>query len=78
MQRLQDAKVIREVMYPIWLANTVPVKKKQKLENVCGFHRFDKACKKDDYPLERVDKVVDDQQTVKYCLYLTCSQDTTK
>jgi hypothetical protein len=28
VQRLQDAKVIREVMYPVWLANTVPVKKK--------------------------------------------------
>jgi hypothetical protein len=28
VQRLQDAKVIREVLYPLWLANTVPVKKK--------------------------------------------------
>jgi hypothetical protein len=25
VQRLQDAKVIREVKYPVWLANTVPV-----------------------------------------------------
>jgi hypothetical protein len=30
VQRLQDAKVIREVMYPIWLANTVQVKKKNR------------------------------------------------
>jgi hypothetical protein len=28
VQRLLDASVIREVMYPKWLANTVPVKKK--------------------------------------------------
>jgi hypothetical protein len=28
VQRLQDAKVIKEVMYLVWLANTVPVKKK--------------------------------------------------
>ena len=28
VQRLLDAKVIREVKYPTWLANTVPVKKK--------------------------------------------------
>jgi hypothetical protein len=28
VQRLQDAQVIREVKYPVWLANTVPVKKK--------------------------------------------------
>jgi hypothetical protein len=27
VQRLQDAKVIREALYPLWLANTVPVKK---------------------------------------------------
>jgi hypothetical protein len=30
VQRLQDAKVIREVMYPIWLANIVQVKKKNR------------------------------------------------
>jgi hypothetical protein len=28
VQRLQDAKVIKEVLYPVWLANTIPVKKK--------------------------------------------------
>ena len=28
VQRLLDAKDIREVKYPTWLANTVPVKKK--------------------------------------------------
>jgi hypothetical protein len=28
VQRLHDAKVIREVLYLVWLANTVPVKKK--------------------------------------------------
>jgi hypothetical protein len=45
VQRIHDAKVIRGIMYPVWLSNTVPM---------------NKACKKDDYPLERVDKVVDD------------------
>ena len=28
VQRLLDVKVIREVKYPMWLANTVLVKKK--------------------------------------------------
>jgi len=28
VQRLLDANVIREVKYPTWPANTVPVKKK--------------------------------------------------
>jgi len=29
VQRLLDAKVIREVKYPTWLANTIPVKKEK-------------------------------------------------
>jgi triacylglycerol esterase/lipase EstA (alpha/beta hydrolase family) len=61
VQRLQDAKVIREVMYPVWLANTVPVKEKNGKWRMCvDFTDLNKACKKDDFPLERVDKVVDD------------------
>jgi hypothetical protein len=30
------------------------------VENVCRLHRFEQACKKDDFPLGRVDKIVDD------------------
>jgi pyruvate/2-oxoglutarate dehydrogenase complex dihydrolipoamide dehydrogenase (E3) component len=30
VQRLQDAQVIRGVKYPVWLANTAPVKKKME------------------------------------------------
>jgi hypothetical protein len=61
VQRLQDANVIREVLYPLWLANTVPVKKKNGKWRMCvDFTDLHKACKKDDFPLERVDKIVDD------------------
>jgi hypothetical protein len=61
VQRLQDAKVIREVKYPVWLANTLPVKKKNGKWRMCvDFTNLNKACKKDDFPLERVDKIVDD------------------
>jgi hypothetical protein len=61
VQRLQDAKVIRKVKYPEWLANTVPVKKKNGKWRMCvDFTDLNKACKKDDFPLERVDKIVDD------------------
>jgi hypothetical protein len=35
VQRLLDATVIREVMYPKWLANTVPVKKKNGKWRMC-------------------------------------------
>jgi hypothetical protein len=61
VQRLQDAKVIREVKYPVWLANTVPMKKKNGKWRMCvDFTDLNKECKKDDFPLERVDKIVDD------------------
>jgi hypothetical protein len=61
VQRLQDAIVIREVIYPVCLENTVPVKKKNGRWRMCvDFTDLNKASKKDDYPLERVDRVVDD------------------
>jgi hypothetical protein len=61
VQRLQDAKVIREVKYPVWLANTVLVKKKNVKWRMCvDFTDLNKACKKDDFSLERVDKNMDD------------------
>jgi hypothetical protein len=53
--------VIREVKYPVWLANIVPVKKKNGKWRMCvDFTDLNKACKNDDFPLERVDKIVDD------------------
>jgi hypothetical protein len=61
VQRLHDIKVIRKVLYPVWLANTVPVKKKNRKWRMCAdFTDLNKACKKDDFPLERVDKIVND------------------
>jgi hypothetical protein len=51
VERLQDAKVIREVKYPIWLANTVLVKKKNGKWRMCvDFTDLNKACKKDNFP----------------------------
>jgi hypothetical protein len=62
VQRLQDAKVIREVKYPVWLTNTVLEKKKNGKWRMCvDFTDSNKACKKDDFPLERVDKIVDEE-----------------
>ena len=61
VQRLLDAKVIREVKCPTWLANTVPVKKKNGKWRMCiNFTDLNKACPKDDFPLPRIDKIIDD------------------
>jgi hypothetical protein len=49
------------VKYPVWLANTLLVKKKNGKWRMCvDFTDLNKAFKKDDFPLERVDKIVDD------------------
>jgi hypothetical protein len=74
VQRLQDAQVIREVKYPVWLANTIPVKKKNGKWRMCvDFTDLNKACKKDDFPLERVDKIVDDAANSEISRSWTCS-----
>jgi hypothetical protein len=60
VQRLLDAKVIREVIYPQWLASTVPVKKNNGKWRMCiDFTDLNKACLKDNFPLPRVDQVID-------------------
>jgi hypothetical protein len=75
VQSLQDAKVIREVKYPVWLANTVLVKKKNGKWTMCvDFTDLNK----EDFPLERVDKIMDDAAKVKCSHSWTCSQDITK
>jgi hypothetical protein len=61
VQRLLDANVIRVVKYPTWLANTVLVKKKNGKWCMCiDFTGLNKACLKEDFPLPRIDRVVDD------------------
>src|SRR5688500_20359130 len=61
VKRLLCAGVIREVTYPEWLANTVMVKKANGKWRMCiDFTDLNKACPKYDFPLEKVDKVVDD------------------
>jgi hypothetical protein len=48
VQRLLDASVIRKVLYPKWLANTVPVKKKNGKWRMCiDFTNLNKATPKD-------------------------------
>jgi hypothetical protein len=60
VQRLLDAGFIREVQYRTWLANVVMVKKKNGKWRMCtDLTGLNKLFLKDDFPLLRIDKVVD-------------------
>ena len=46
--------------YPQWLANIVPVPKKDGKVHMCvDFRDLNKACPKDDFPLPHIDVIVD-------------------
>jgi ribonuclease HI len=58
--RLLASGAIREIQYPVWLSNTVVVKKKNGKWRVCiDFTDLNKACPKDPFPLPRIDQLVD-------------------
>ena len=57
--KFKQARAIKEVFYPEWLANTVVVKKKNRKWRVCvDFTDLNKACPKDPFPMPRIDQLV--------------------
>ena len=60
VDRLLEARAIREVHYPTWLSYTVVVKKKNGQWRVCvDFTSLNKACPNDSFPLPKIDQLVD-------------------
>ena len=60
MEKLLKAKFIRPIQHPTWLANIVPVKKKNGQIHCCvDFRDLNRACPKDDFPIPDVDRMVD-------------------
>jgi hypothetical protein len=56
---LLEAKFIEPIAYPTWLANIVMVQKKSGKWRMCiDFTSLNKACPKDNSPLQRIDKIV--------------------
>ena len=52
---MKQARAIKEIFYPEWLANTVVVKKKNEKWRVCmDFTNLNKACPKDPLPILRI------------------------
>jgi hypothetical protein len=59
VNKLKQAGFIREVQFPKWIANIVPVKKKNGQIQVCvDFRDLNRACPKDDFPLPNIELMV--------------------
>jgi hypothetical protein len=73
VQRLLDAGFIKEVTYPQWLANVVMVRKKNGKWCMCtDFTDLNKCYPKDDFPLARIDKIVDSTAGCEMMALLKC------
>jgi hypothetical protein len=73
VKRLLSAGVIREVTYPECLANTVMVKKANGKWRMCiDFTDLNKACPKDEFPLPRIDSLVDAAASSELMSLLDC------
>jgi hypothetical protein len=74
VKRLLSAGVIREVAYPERLANTVMVKKSNDKWRMCiDFTDLNKASPKDEFPLPRIDSLVDAAATSELMSLLDCN-----
>ncbi|KAI5337159.1 hypothetical protein L3X38_016428 [Prunus dulcis] len=60
VDKLQTIGFIREATYPVWLANSVMVRKATGGWRMCqDYTDLNKACPKDSFPLPRIDQLVD-------------------
>ncbi|NAU72096.1 RNA-directed DNA polymerase, partial [Klebsiella pneumoniae] len=67
-KKLIEAGFIREEKYPLWLANVVPVRKKNGQIRVCiDFRDLNKAYPKDDFPLPIPELMIDIASS--HCLF---------
>jgi hypothetical protein len=73
VQRLLGTSFIREVAYPQWLANVVMIRKKNGKWWMCtDFTDLNKCCPKDDFPLMRIDQIVDSAVGCEIMALLDC------
>jgi hypothetical protein len=73
VQRLLDAGFIREVVYPLWLPNVIMIRKQNGKWRMCtDFIDLNKWCPKDDFPLMRIDKIIDSTTFCETMVLLDC------
>ncbi|XP_065625344.1 uncharacterized protein LOC112037214 [Quercus suber] len=71
VNKLLVAGFIREVYYPDWLINIVPVKKANGKWRICvDFTDLNKACLKDSFPLPRINQLVDSTAGHKLLMFM--------
>lgn len=68
MDKFIAAGFMREVQYPKWISNIVPVRKKNRQVRVCvDFRDLNAACPKDDFPLPITELMID--ATVSFVIH---------
>ena len=73
VNRLLEAGVIRPIDYPEWLTNVVMVRKANVKWRMCiDFIELNKACPKDEFPLPRIDTLVDAAVGLEMVSLLDC------
>jgi hypothetical protein len=73
VHHLLEANFIEPVAYPTWLTNVVMVQKKSGKWQMCiYFTSLNKACPKDNFPLPRIDKIVDSAAGCEVMSLLDC------
>jgi hypothetical protein len=73
VHHLLEANFIEPVAYPTWLANVVMVQNKSGKWRMCiDFTSLNKACPKDNFPLPRIDKIVDSAVRCEVMSLLDC------
>jgi hypothetical protein len=71
VNKLLEARFIRPVDYPIWLANPVLVEKPDGSWHMCiDYTSLNKACSKDEYPLPRICQIVDSTASCELLSFL--------
>jgi hypothetical protein len=73
VHRLLEANFIEPIANPTWLANVVMVQKKSGKWRMCiDFTSLNKACPKDNFPLPRINKIVDNAAGCEVMSLLDC------
>ena len=59
VKKMLDAKIIVPLIYSSWIANLVPVRKKNGEIRICvDFRNLNRSCLKDNYSLPKIDQIL--------------------